>query len=521
MNNNSIFFIAYQDQENLGIGYLSSMLATHNYEVDIINIRSERQQIIQKIKDAEPLIVGFSLIFQFHLPLFRDLARDLRVNNVKSHFTVGGHYPSLRYHDTLTLIPEMDSIVRFEGEYTICELANCLQTGKNWKGIDGIAYRKNGRPISNKLRPMIDNLDALPFPMRRNQTEFNCMGVNYVTILASRGCIRNCSFCSVRKFYTTPPGKIRRTRTPKNVIEEMIFLNSKYGTKIFLFQDDDFILPGNVGRKWINEFLRELDKNGLNNSIIWKISCRVDEINADLIQDMISRGLFLVYFGLESGNDVGLSLLNKEITISDSIRAIELLKRLGVNYEYGFMLFDPSSTFDLVRKNINFLRRICGDGSAPIVLTKMLPLAETPIKKSLEAEGRLKGPSFSPDYDFTSPLMDMYCDFLTQLFHEWMFSHQGMLARLRWHRFEVSVLDKFYPHAIGISEYKKTLAEIIASSNKLFFQVAEEASKLFEEGASWYYNEIRDLKEYHRWELEAIMNRLFKEMQEFQKNQKK
>ena len=480
MSNNKIFFIAYQDQENLGIGYLSSILSHRGYETDVIDIRSEREHIINRIQESNPLIVGFSLIFQCHAPMFRDLAKSLRGNGVESHFTMGGHFPSLRYYDVLNLMPEINSVVRFEGEYTICDLANCLKTGEDWRKINGIAYRANGKPLSNKLRPMISDLDVLPFPTRRRQEEFICMGINYATILASRGCIRNCSFCSVRKFYTTPPGKIRRTRSPKNVVNEIKYLHSQYRSKIFLFQDDDFILPGEIGRKWIKEYIHELERNELDDTIIWKISCRPDEVDEDLLNYMKRAGLFLVYLGLESGNETGLEVLNKEIGIEDSIRAVNLLKTLGINYEFGFMLFDPSSTFESVRENIRFLRRICGDGSSPIVLTKMLPLADTPIEKSLSAEGRLKGSVFTPDYDFMDPRLDRYCDFLTRVFHEWMYSHQGMLARLRWHRLEVSVLEKFYSHANDIPGYKDILAGIIVTSNELFFTVAEEASKLFE-----------------------------------------
>lgn len=520
MTNPNIFFVAYQDQENLGIGYLSSMLAEKGYSNDVLDIRSKRSQIAERIIEADPMIVGFSLIFQFHAPMFKDLVKYLRDSGVKSHFTIGGHYPSLRYRETLDFIPEMDSVVRFEGEYTVCELADCLVSGEDWRKIDGIAYRVDGKPVSNPLRPMINNLDALPFPTRRKQEEFVCMGINYATILASRGCIRNCSFCSVRKFYTTPPGKIRRTRSPKNVVNEIKFLNARYGSKIFLFQDDDFILPGKAGRNWINEYLNELVKEGLGDEVIWKISCRPDEIDEELLRKMRERGLFLVYFGLESGNEKGLKLLNKEIGVDDSVKAIELLKKLDINYEFGFMMFDPSSTFESVRENMAFLRRICGDGSSPIVLTRMLPLAETPIEKVLATEGRLKGTEFNPDYEFNNSSMDEYCDYLTQLFNEWMHSHQGLLARLRWHRFEVAALEKYYPHAKGIPEYKKTLAGIIASSNNHFFKVALDASILFEEKPAWHWDDLNRLQKYHVRQSKVILDQLTTAMNNFQEHQK-
>jgi len=110
-------------------------------------------------------------------------------------------------------------------------------------------------------------------------------------------------------------------------------------------------------------------------------------------------------------------------------------------------------------------------------------------------EGRLKGSIVNPDYDFLDPRLDSHCEFLHQTFHEWMFTRTGMLAKLRWHQLEVVVLEKFYPYANGILEYKDFLREIIASSNALFFHIAENAAKVFEDGSSNSEGQLRGLVE--------------------------
>jgi radical SAM superfamily enzyme YgiQ (UPF0313 family) len=519
MNGRKVVFIAYQDQENLGVGYLSSMLLSKGFEVETVDFGESEDEIYRQLERADPLMVGFSLIFQYHFPRLQELARHLRVNEINCHFTVGGHYPSLRFEDVLNGVPEIDSVVRFEGELTVCELVERLSTGGDWREIEGIAYRRDGKPVSNELRPLISDLDALPFPLRSEKRTFKCMEKNCAFILASRGCVWNCAFCSIRKFYQTPPGRVRRSRSPANVVKEMKELYRQNEKSIFLFQDDDFFSPGKLGREWILAFTHELEREELADKILWKINCRPDEVDADLFRRLKEVGLRLVYLGIESGNPTGLQVLNKHLSVEDSIRAVKTLKESGILYDFGFMLFDPSSTFDSVRTNLTFLKRVCGDGSSSVVFCKMIPYAETDIERKLMSQGRLKGSVVNPDYDFLDPRLDRYYEFLHQTFYEWMFTHTGMLGKLRWHQFEVAVLEKFYPYAKGIPGYKDSLREIIASSNALFFHIAEEALTIFEGGDQESDSQLQGFVKLQSEELERINSKLREGMREFQQQQ--
>lgn len=520
MTKNQIVFVAHQDHENLGVEYLTSMLIDRGFEIEILDFGLENEEILNMVAKADRLLVGFSLLFQAYTPRLQDLTSYLRSNGISSHFTVGGHYSSLRFTDLLKLVPELDSVVRFEGEITICELAECLRNGKDWRGIEGIAYVGNNGPISNSLRPLIQDLDSLPFPTRVDPTRFQCMEINFSSILASRGCIRNCSFCSIRKFYQTPPGKLRRSRSPANVVAEMKDLYETHETRIFLFQDDDFLLPGKIGREWISDFIHRLGREEFSQDILWKISCRSDEVDFDLFETMKALGLEIVGIGIESGNPTGLKILNKLLTVEDNIVAVKILKRLNLLFEFGFMLFDPSSTFDSVLANIRFLETICSDGYSPVVYCKTLPYAETDIEKRLLAEGRLTGTLTQPDYDFLDPNLNNYYWFMYETFRDWMGIPTGLLARLRWHRFEVSVLEKFYPHAIGIPKYKASLTKIIESSNDLFFHVAKNALEHFRNPASDSEYHLKELATLKISRLEEITTRLSEGMALFQKWQK-
>src|SRR5688500_12031021 len=153
-------------------------------------------------------------------------------------------------------------------------------------------------------------------------------------ILASRGCARTCSFCSIHTFYRAAPGRIVRTRKPAEVVREMRMLYEERGITIFLFQDDDFPLFGNVWRRWANEFVDELNRSGLPERVIWKMNCRADAVDRDLFIKMRDAGLYLVYMGLESGSEQGLETLHKQITVEQNLRAVDILKSIGLMWEY-------------------------------------------------------------------------------------------------------------------------------------------------------------------------------------------
>jgi anaerobic magnesium-protoporphyrin IX monomethyl ester cyclase len=104
--------------------------------------------------------------------------------------------------------------------------------------------------------------------------------------------------------------------------------------------------------------------------------------------------------GIESGVEQGLEVLNKEMTVEQNLAGVRTLKELGIIFGYGFMLFDPSSSFESIRENIKFLRAMVGDGSAAATFSRMLPYGGTPIRDRLQREGRLRGDLTHPDYVF-------------------------------------------------------------------------------------------------------------------------
>src|SRR5262249_3365793 len=198
--------------------------------------------------------------------------------------------------EILPNFPELDSVVRYEGEETLVDLVERLRTGSDWRQTPGIAYLCENQVVVTEPRALVHDLDSLPFPHRPNKPE-QIGGFPTLPLLASRGCARRCSFCSIHTFYRTAPGKVVRVRKPAKVVEEMQQLHSQHGVRVFLFQDDDFPLWGNAGRRWADELAERFHDSGLAANTVWKISCRGEYVEPELFSKLRDAGLFLVYMG--------------------------------------------------------------------------------------------------------------------------------------------------------------------------------------------------------------------------------
>jgi len=475
-----VVLIGYQDQGNLGMGYLAAVLQQQGRRVDMIDIRDSAESIAARLIARQPLVVGFSLIFQYFLPQYRRLAAHLRSAGIVSHFTIGGHYPSLCHDEILRNFPELDSVVRYEGELTLPDLVERLSTGKDWRQTSGIAYLCNGEVIVTEPRPLVHDLDSLPHPWRPYKAE-QVGGYPTLPLLASRGCARRCSFCSIHTFYRTAPGKVVRCRKPEKIVEEMLHLQSQYGVRVFLFQDDDFPLWGNAGRRWADELVERLHESGLTRSTVWKISCRGEYVEPELFARLRDAGLFLVYMGIESGVEQGLKILHKEMTVEQNLAAIRVLKDLGIQFAYGFMLFDPSSTFESVRENVGFLRKIVGDGSAGATFCRMLPYGGTPIRDLLAREGRLRGDLTHPDYDFLDTRLNEYYSLLNRAVSPWI-HNEGLSNEFNYALGELRTMERLVPGLEQREAYEAELRALTRESNERLFRLVEASSFAFERG---------------------------------------
>jgi anaerobic magnesium-protoporphyrin IX monomethyl ester cyclase len=253
---------------------------------------------------------------------------------------------------------------------------------------------------------------------------------------------------------------------------------------VFLVQDDDFPLFGPVWTRWAQEFVEELHHDGLVGKVVWKINCRADAVQEELLSTMRDAGLCLVYMGLESGSEEGLKTLHKQITVEQNLRAVSILKKIDLRFEFGFMLLDPSSTFESVRENVRFLRNIAGDGSAAAGFSRMIPYDGTPIKDELEKAGRLIGDVINPGYDFIDPRLQEYYEALTKIVNVsgWVHGIESLSPQLCHAWNEVAVIERLFPPLPSFAQYAANIRRITKDANEILFRLMEDMADFYTAG---------------------------------------
>jgi radical SAM superfamily enzyme YgiQ (UPF0313 family) len=431
-----VLLIGFQDQDNLGLRYLMSAVNASGHQAAIMTYAADPEAILKRFQRDKPDVIGFSLIFQYMAPDFGRVIAALRAAGVTGHFTMGGHYASFEPAEILEHTPGLDSVVRFDGELTLVRILHCLGTGADWRNLPGIAFRSaDGSVTVAPLARVAEDLDVLPWPDRRS-IAYESHPMPTASVLGSRGCPWDCSFCSIRPFYEEQGGPLRRLRRPQEVVDEMIDLHRNRKVPIFLFQDDDFLAGGKTARLWAMEIADRVAAAGLAGEIAFKISCRSDEIDEEILGRLIAGGLTHVYMGVESGDEEGLFNMSKRMKPIAHLKAGQILRDAGLSFDFGFMMVEPYSTLRSVRQNISFLDEFIGDGWTVAPFCRMLPYAGTPIKRRLEEEGRLLGTRFEPDYKFLDPKLDLFYEWMVTTFYERNFTNRGLCHILRGLLFE-------------------------------------------------------------------------------------
>jgi anaerobic magnesium-protoporphyrin IX monomethyl ester cyclase len=488
MKSSPVALVAFEEFDNLGVRYVASVLSENGYYPVIIDFSKGKENILKSIKKLKPLVVGFSVIFQYNIQEFGRLIRYLRKMGIGSHFTAGGQFASMRYNDLFSIIPSLDSIVRFEGEYTFLELVRCIHSGVDWTKLKGLAWKEKGRIIANPLRKPETDLDNFPFPVRTD-FKFYALGKKFATLLAGRGCTNNCSFCNNTEYIRQSSATFKRLRKPERVADEIEFLHKEKGCSIFLFEDDDFPVKTTGGTAWTELFCKEIRRKGLSGKIMWKINCRPDEIGYENFAMMKENGLYLTFLGIDDGTDNGLLRLNKHMTIRESLYGIGILKKLEIDFDYGFMLFQPSSTFRTVNDNLSFLKQLCDDGIASATFLKLRPYFDTEVEKELGKDGRLKGKPGFLDYNFTDNSLDNYYKFISKSFMEWISDPDGLVNVTKWARIYLAVFSHFYKMTPPIHYIKAEVRKEVAESNRYLLEIMTDLSHIFEKGD---YNILKD-----------------------------
>ena len=321
-----VALIGAELEENLGLRYMASALeqAGHDAEIIAFNSGYDVQAAVHSILALAPQITGLSMVFTGRAREFCRLAQELRAAGYGGHIIAGGHFACLNSERLLADFPAFDSVGLGEGEELIVNLANDLS---GISSISGICYRDpSGLIRTDPTRGNPDKLDMLPFPRRGEFYRYFDKPI--ASILSSRGCWRDCAFCSINAWYEQGGGKKFRVRSVENIVAEMSELYHRYGVRIYNFQDDNFFLPNPAAALRRFEALRAgLAREGVADIAI-AVKARPDSITFDTIRVLDKLGLFRVFLGVENASENGLRNLNRKCTFAQILSRARNLERL-------------------------------------------------------------------------------------------------------------------------------------------------------------------------------------------------
>jgi len=397
----------YRAGENLGIKYIASVLQSNEYPVEVFDLSLDKMSIndiCEKVNRRQFDLVGIGVSFTAAVNRAIDIVKEIKGMCDIRHLTLGGQGISFIWSEIMVIEKEIDSCVVFEGEYTTLELVRALEYGGSFKNIRGLFIRDGERVIFTGYREPIDDLDELPFPVRKAHSAV--LSDPHFLLLTSRGCSKSCTFCVSGNYGNKYHKRSKwRYRSPENVITEIRDLVNGYDARAFSFIDDAF-LGGNlvVGKDRAKRLARIL-KSELPN-VKWSMECRADEVDRYLFSELRDGGLRHVFVGIDSGNISDLRLYGKQTSLKQIELAIQVINELELSSEYGFIMFHPTTTIENLFHNLEFLKNQ-KIASAAMLTNKLELYPGSGLLKKYSQQGLIKRKRYMFTYTFSDNFISL------------------------------------------------------------------------------------------------------------------
>ena len=392
----------------LGILELAAYLEKHNSNIDIQVLDCQAEGIDwkgleKKIESLCPDIVAPSALATCNVYMVvRTLETAKKVNPNITTIVGGQHFTALA-QESLEAYPEIDIVVRGEGEQTLSETVKALETGKPLSNVNGISFKHEGKIVHTPDRPLIENLDDLPFPgyhfVEKHVRKYHfkmMVGANtgYTLVEASRGCPHRCVFCSQWKFW----GGKWRAKTPKRIVDEIEYCLNEFGSR-FMWLTDDNLGLGERTRKLCDEII----SRGISDDITWFIQARCDDVcaNRDILPKLRKSGLLWILTGLESHSQEILNDFRKELSPSYAKQAVDLLKKNDIFAQATMIIGDRKDSHESIQKLQKFANEVDPDLAIFMILT---PFPGTDLYETAKNNGWIEDANWA-DYDMVHAIM--------------------------------------------------------------------------------------------------------------------
>lgn len=324
--------------EYFGTMYISAMLKKHGHECDVV-IEHRLDKIQKAVLETSPDIIAFSCLTGSYRWCL-DAARSLK-HITDAPVVFGGHHPTI----SPEIIDEdaIDIICRGEGEYPMLELADAIGSGDDIGNIQNLWVKSSGGVTKNDMRPLIKDLDEVPFPDRKLYQKYYYFKRQKVWhVITGRGCPYNCAYCHNHVLSEIFKGKgpYVRQRSIENVISEILKLKENVNLKYIFFSDDVI----SIRKPWLLSFL-ERYKEQVRVPFFCTVTPR--EMDEDTVRALKEAGCYHTGLYFETGNEKKrMELLNKRVPDKEFIRSAALLHRYGIPFYTAAILGLPGETME-------------------------------------------------------------------------------------------------------------------------------------------------------------------------------
>lgn len=358
-----------QESPTLGVGYLKAFADKYSSNFTIIHdenfLKNPDDMLLEKMEEINPDFVGISFPSSAVLRV-RVIARLVKENYPKIILFAGGYHPTSEPELTLRFFPEIDFVVKGDGEHFIAKV------NLDWKGLPNVAWLEEGL-LKENANETIMEIDEIPFPDRRiydHRYFLPRKGViagifgKTATLLSSRGCPYSCNFCSNKILH-----KKVRFHSTDYVLSEIEHILSTKGKMDYLYFVDTMFLSN-----WerVEKLCREFIKNGLSKRVKWAATVAANAVDDEKIRLMKEAGCFYLSFGFESNSSRVLKIINKRAVSEDNEKACKICEKYDIYVNSAFLFGIPGEEKEDLQQTIDFVKKY-NIGFTGINIMKPLP----------------------------------------------------------------------------------------------------------------------------------------------------
>lgn len=378
------------------LSYATAMLMNNGFEVALTDAVAEGlddDAFFRRMEKDAPDVVFFEISTASLNTDMAILERTRKLLGSKVIVILGGAHFGLSDASFLEGCPMADFTLSGEYEFNLLELLTHLRDGTSPEAVPGLGHRRADKTVAVNKPGKLAELDSYPWPARELlPMERYCdrpggIPAPSLQLIASRGCPFGCIFCAWPQLMYG--GNSYRTRTPKDVVDEIEDAVKRFGFKSFYFDDDTF----NIGKPRILELAREIKARGLN--LPWAIMARADQMDRETLAALKDAGLVALKYGVESGSQELLKQACKGLDLGKVAETVRFTRELGIRYHLTFMFGLPGETEETARQTVETALALDPDSLQFSIAT---PFPGSRFHKHLLEKGHLLSTNFD-DYD--------------------------------------------------------------------------------------------------------------------------